>query len=504
MKRFFGISLFCFLFSCSQLFAQLDTTETARQLSYLHKYAEADALLSAFEKTHHNDINAVRLHAQILYWMKDYSAALNLCSFYLKNNPEWHYLKLDYSRMLFELQMWKKAKVALLEYQASGNSNIEAKNMLATIAYLQGKTKTSEKQFKAVLQDYPTNEWANNYLNKIRNAKAPDVKLSSGYSSDTQPMSALHAGIETGVYRSHWLAPKLIIQWQQADSGNNPATTYSTEISNKFFFSNLKTEIQISGGIVNPLATNSIKGIGSMELKNQFHKNFSLELSAARKNYQYTLSNFNTAILHSDYSIALAYYHEKKGSGKSAYTYQQFDDNNSVQQYYAWILSPALSLSKFEFYLGYNFNYSSSQNNRYNLTTTPLQAIVQFDETGKIPAAYSPYFTPQNQQIHSLLANVIFTTGKKTSIALNANYAVFAKAESPYLYFDNNENNQLIIVRDYYTQKYTPLELNASFKLKPTIKFGIELTYKYQKAFYFEQHSAFLSLTYRFIHGTGR
>lgn len=107
-----------FLFS-NNLLAQLDTTETARQLSYIHNYAEADALLTAFEKTHPNDINAVRLHAQILYWMKDYSAALNLCSSYLKNNPEWHFLKLDYARMLYELQQWKKAKVVLIEYQVA-------------------------------------------------------------------------------------------------------------------------------------------------------------------------------------------------------------------------------------------------------------------------------------------------------------------------------------------------------------------------------------------------
>ncbi|MBL0049911.1 MAG: hypothetical protein IPP32_17650 [Bacteroidetes bacterium] len=421
MARTLWITLISLFFFSNNLLAQLDTTETARQLSYIHKYAEADALLTAFEKTHPNDINAVRLHAQILYWMKDYSAALNLCSSYLKNNPEWHFLKLDYARMLYELQQWKKAKVVLIEYQVAGNSNIEAKNMLATIAYWQGKTKTSEKLFNAVLNYYPTNEWAKNYLNEIKNAKAPYAKLTSCYSSDTQPMSALHAGIETGVYRSHLLAPKFTMEWQKADSGNSSATGYSSEISNKFFFSGIKTEIQLSAGIVTPLATNSIHGIGTIEVKNQFHKNFSISLCVARKNYQYTLSNFSTAIMYTDYAATISFFKEKIGSGKTAYTFQQFDDNNSVQQYYAWLLSPALRLSKFEFYLGYNFNYSSSQYNRYNLTTTPLQAIVQFDESGKIPAAYSPYFTPQNQQIHSLLANVIFTTGKKTSIALNAN-----------------------------------------------------------------------------------
>lgn len=91
-----------------------------------------------------------------------------------------------------------------------------------------------------MLKDYPTNEWAKNYLNEIRNIKAPYAKLTSGYSSDTQPMSALHAGIETGVYRSHLLAPKLTMEWQKADSGNSSATGYSSEISNKFFFSGIK------------------------------------------------------------------------------------------------------------------------------------------------------------------------------------------------------------------------------------------------------------------------
>ncbi|WP_166690558.1 hypothetical protein [Fibrivirga algicola] len=42
----------------------------ARSIAYKKNFAEADRLLSRFTSTK-NEVNALRLHAQVLYWMKE-------------------------------------------------------------------------------------------------------------------------------------------------------------------------------------------------------------------------------------------------------------------------------------------------------------------------------------------------------------------------------------------------------------------------------------------------
>lgn len=504
MKSLISVLIACMFLYSGYLKAQNDSIESARKLSYEKKYEEALILLKSFEKNHPNEINSVRLHAQVLYWMKEYKAALELCETFLKANPNSDFLKLDYGRMLFNLQRWSKAKLILTNYLATDASNVEAQNMLATITFWQGKIANSKTQFNSVLQNYPSNEWALDYLSQLKLATAPYVKITGGYNSDTQPFSNSNGGLEAGIYKSNLLSPKINFLFQNYDSSGIKRNSYAAAISNKFFFSGIGTEINVSAGMVQPLGDTSVNWIGSFEVSKQLLKNLSLSVSAARKNYQYTLSNFHKAILHNDYSAALTYYKEKKWSAQTAYTELHFDDKNTIKQYYAWLLSPALQFSKFEFYLGYNFNFATSKNNRYNLTASPEESIVQYDSTGKIPVLYTPYFTPQNQVIHSAIAKLIIKPSVNFLVALHASYGFSAKADSPYLYFDNNENGQLIIVRDYFSQKYTPLELSGKLNYKISTRVSIEANYVYSKAFFFENNAFNLSLKYIFLNGKRR
>lgn len=504
MKSLISVLVSCLFLYSGFLEAQPNSIENARKLSYEKKYKEALNLLLDFEKNNPNDINALRLHAQILYWMKEYKQAFALCESYLQQNPTDNFLKLDYGRMLFDLQRWSKAEQVLNDYLEKNPNQVEALNMLATIAFWQGRISESKVQFNHVLSIYPGNEWASDYLKKVMLTSSPYLKISGAYNSDTQPFSNLGGGLEAGIYKSNLLSPKISLLYQNYDSSGMKRNSYATTLSNKIFFSDIGTDLNLGAGIVQPLGDTGLNWTASIEITKRLFKNMNFSVSAERKNYQYTLSNFHRAILHNDVSACLSYSKEKSWSAQTAYTTLIFDDNNSLQHYYAWLLSPALQFSKFEFYLGYNFNFASSQNNRYNLTASPEESIVQYDSTGKIPVLYTPYFTPQNQLIHSAIATFIFKPTSFFSLKLHASYGFHAQADSPYLYFDNDENGKLIIVRDYFLQKYTPLEFSGKLNYSISSKLMLEAYYIYSKAFFFESQSMNLSLKYIFLNGKGR
>ncbi len=488
------IFIFFSKLSIAQYTNPTDTLESARQLSYSKKYPEAIHLLKAFEIDHPKDINSVRLHAQILYWMKDYEKAFQLCEKTIKNNSNL-YIKLDYARMLFEQYQLKRADQILTDYLKSDKTNVEANNMMGTISYWNGNPGVAKSYFISVLKRYPKNDWALRYLNEINLHTAPYLKFISNYNDDTQPLQSINSGLESGWYTSNWLSPRVKFEINHFIDTLKEHNTYSLHLGNKFSLSGIKTELSISGGVYKNQNDDTFNWIGEAELNKKLFQYFSISLMAERKPYLYTLSSLQNTIMHNRYTAAIHYQKAGGWNGKIAYNIQEFPDHNTVQSLSSWLLTPPLKFFNLELSIGYANNFADSKINHFTSTKTISEIIAN---NNVIDGIYNPYFTPERLEIHSAIGKLAFVPSKSFSLFLNGSIGISAMADNPYLFLSNDENNQLIITKDYTRMKFYPFDFTAKILVKVSDRFNIESGYTYNKTLFYTNHNINLTLKYIF------
>jgi predicted Zn-dependent protease len=119
----------------SQNINPLDTIEYARSKAYEKDFIEADKLLTEYNRFH-KDVNALRLHAQVLYWMKNFDRSIEVYERTISKFPNIAVVKLDYGRMSFELGKQKKAQALLNDFITTDSFNVEANIMLSYYKYM--------------------------------------------------------------------------------------------------------------------------------------------------------------------------------------------------------------------------------------------------------------------------------------------------------------------------------------------------------------------------------
>lgn len=146
------LSILFFLFflmlkSQSQTNEVVDTIEVARTQANAKNLAEANRLLTLFT-ANKNDVNAFRLHAHVLYWMKDFRGSQDVFKKTLSIFPNEQVVKLDYGRVLYELGKLNQAKPLLDDYKLYDTDNPRVNILLAYINYRRGHIKTATKEFR--------------------------------------------------------------------------------------------------------------------------------------------------------------------------------------------------------------------------------------------------------------------------------------------------------------------------------------------------------------------
>ncbi len=478
----------------AQTIPPADTLESSRQLAYSKNYLPSIELLSAYELNHPDEINSVRLHAQILYWNQDYKKAFKLCESFLKRNPN-PYLKLDYARMLFEQANLNKAKEILNNYIKTDKSNIEANNMLGTISYWQGNPAHAKFYFKKVLDKYPQNEWALKVMQDLKANSSPFIKINTTYSDDTQPLTSTGLGLETGWHQSAWLNPRFNFQLLHFNDSLIKQDNYSFQVSNQFTLSKLKTELILAGGAFKNTSGNEFNWTGFATIHKKLFKNLILSASVERKPYLYTISGLKNTTMQNSYTGSLAFEKQESWSGMAFYNVQDFLDQNQVNTFGVWILTPPIHFSKFGFKFGYGNNFSDAKENRFTSTKSIAEIIA--DNT-PIEGIYNPYFTPTNQEIHSVIGNLSFKTSNSFLLTINGSYGVYAKTDNPYLYLDTNANAEIIINKGYSFKKFNPYDFTGILHYYIGNKLILSGSYSYSNTVYYNINKLEFSIKYMF------
>ena len=476
----------------AQKTAEKDTVETARKLSYEKKFKEAVYLLQQYEVKHPNEVNAVRLHAQILYWMREFDSALLLLNESL--NKEYNLnVQLDYGRMLFELNRLDASKKVMEDYLVKQKDDVEALNTLGTIEYWQGEPTKAIAYFDKVLKQYPNNDWALKYLKEIKEIKKPFIKLSGGYSNDTQPLSLSNLNVETGWYQSKYLAPKLILNGASFDANNTQRSFYSLQLENKFSLAASKLEIVIGGGLYKSPVVDTKGYTAIIEVKQKLSSNLVLTAHAKREPYFYTLSSLQKEVTYNQYGLALVFYKPNSWQGWVGYSNQQFMDQNNLPTYGAWFLFPSFNFDNFKLALGYSFAYSTADIDNFKVATPTSGA----GSNGNIAGVYDPYFTPKNQTENAALLSLLFKPKGIFSFSTNTRLGIYSFADRPYFYYNQGIGNQFTIKKDFSVEKFTPVEIIANTNFQLSNRSSLQISYIYMKTYFYNNNFAKLMLYFR-------
>lgn len=484
--------------SVGQSIEPADTVNYARSLAWNKQFNEADQLLTAYND-HHSNLEALQLQAQVLYWKKAYRRSTDLYEEAINRFPDSYSLKLDYGRMLFELNHLNRAKALLNEVIAHDSMQQEANKDLAYIDLWTGHMQSAGDKAKKILKKDAGNADALSILNQIKNYTTPYVLINMGSESDDQPRTGVRYDLETGAYRSWCLSPVLKAQMNSFTINDSNYRSLWVQVGNKISIGS-KTSFQLSAGIFQHLlSTGSSYFTGKAGITQKLGSFYSAEAAFEKKPYQYSIASIIKPVLEEDATLALNLNKNDKWLGRACYQRQHFNDTNNINTVYAWLLFPVVSTKAFKLKTGYAFSYANSDKNNYVAKSPGEASATALHST--LPGIYSPYFTQQNQLINALLAAMGISFSANAQFTTQISVGIYAQADNPFLTVERSRSNQTYINKSYATISYTPVEWVNTLQIKLSPAFAVQCTYNYSKLLFYTRNQGSIQLKYNFIHG---
>ncbi|HYJ37941.1 MAG TPA: hypothetical protein VEV87_04970, partial [Chitinophagaceae bacterium] len=282
----------------------IDTIALAKSCAYQKDFENADLLLTKYN-VDHVDIHALRLHAQVLYWMKAFGRSIEVYEKAIHIFPEPSALHVDYARVLFSLNKLPKAHRLLNAYRNHDSINVEAIIMTAYIELWNGKIGAAGKKAELVLKTYADNAEAKDIKSNISNWTVPYIKTGVEILSDDQPLKGNNFYAEAGVYRSWVFAPTIQAAIYRYSAEETRFRSSWMQLANSIQLGT-RNKIKLKGGLFQQ-NSNSTKFTGGAEVSHQITRNFLFQATLEKRPYQYTISSIKSAVMESVTGISLSY-----------------------------------------------------------------------------------------------------------------------------------------------------------------------------------------------------
>lgn len=477
----------------SQAQGNYDSLEKARIYLNEAKFQEAFLILDDLEEKNPGEENMIRLKGQAFYWSKDFEQTKVFFRKKITDYPDLQWIKLDYGRILYELNQFKESQEIVSLFLNDQPEHPEANQMMAAMNYWTGGNPgKSYNYLNKILVPYPENPAANDLKSTIRQATAPYITGKSEYSSDTQPLQFFRFTTSGSFYRNTFVQPGYSFDTRSYNTG---AGIFVGQIWNKSTFPTTGTSVMIRAGLANSSNWSSSALTYGIALSQKLAGSMTLSASLDKEAYLYTLASLDEQVLPLSYRLEIGRDQAESWTGKAMFQRAEFEDANWVQAVSIWALYPVFKISALRLDLGYAFNHSDSKEVRFEpnrpilnrQNSTPIGAI--------IPGAYTPYFTPINQQIHAALAKVQVQLSEKMTFKLSGNVGVKAQIDNPNTVYYGNPGNgntpikESDIFLELYPTSYTPIEIASELNFKLTSKANLVIQHAYQRTIFFENNT---------------
>ncbi len=488
-------SLFLLTVHISDAQSVQDTIERAKQLRDKGNLCKALKLLGPYHAVHPDDLNSAWIYAQISYWAGRYKKSQSLYEQAIHLHPGNLYIQLDYAKMLVDIGKYAKAQPYLQNYLNYDSTNVQAQLAMAKMSFWKGHYREAASRAEALIKVAPDDQASSNLLDEITLARSPWLGLNASYYTDNQPLQTISPVIESGISLHALSTLRFRIRTPVFYQNGTFTNALWLQAGNSMFIWKGRWRINADAGILKYPYKNTIAWTGSLGVEKTSFHHLVVAAKVERKPYFSTGSSVDTVINENYVAAAIGWDNMNSWNGKVSFNLDYFlADKNSIYSFTAWGLAPPIKASVFDFRLGYGFGYSTTDENRFEPVGKKADIIANYDSTIGIKGIYYPYFTPDDQAIHSALISIGVHPVKGFDIGISGNLGVYATAQIPYFYLDTNSFGSIVIKKGFSKERYFPFTVSAFAAIQLSKKISLRADYSYNSTYFYTSHYVGLQL----------
>ena len=473
-----------------------DRIGEARRLRDTARFAEAVELLEAHLAQQPDDVEAARLRAQTLYWLKDNEGARAAYADALARHPGHEGLRIDYAQMLAETGDLRDARDVLAPVVA-GDASGRAATLLGTILYWQGDFTGAKRQFEQALRRDPGLVDAVRQLREIRFVASPWIRVAPTLWHDDQPLDRAGVAVEGGWF----LTPLLSVTVRSEPMRTSTAsarTFWSNEVELSHVAPAAGLDTRLSLGVFRrPGSPQSLEWTGRGALGLRAGPGVTLRGRIARAPYLHTAASLETPTMAT--TAGGSVHLDAQGwLGEAAVERQFFPDENAVRSAYAWVLAPIVRRETAALQVGYAIAAANADEDRFALAS-PQQPVLPDDPRFDFSGVYRPYYTPARSLVHSALVGLSAGTARGPMLRAGGSYGFRAREDATAFQPSNGQVIAVVGRRDF-----TPWTARVSLEVPASPSFTFGVGGEAGRAAYYRWTSAWIGLIYRFVPSGGR
>lgn len=473
---------------------QAGAVAEARRLRDGGRFDEAVKALDAHLREYPDDLDAARLRAQTLYWLKDFAEADAAYASALARHPDHEGLRLDYALMLAETGRLHDS-AALLDRYRDGRGSAEASALLGTIHYWRGDLAGAKRLFAAALRRDPAHEQAARQLREIRAVSAPWLRIEPTRWHDDQPLDTAGVTVEGG-----WFFTPLTSM-----AVRSRPVRYSTGSAQTFWLNEIEfSSVAPLARLETRLVAGAFRGTGEgyewtghATLGVRAAGGVTLRGRVDRSPYTSTLASIDEPIMTT--TAAASLHVDRRGwLGEAATRRDAYPDENVVRSAYAWLLAPLAAGAQGRLQAGYAIAAADADDDRFALVH-PQQPYPPSDPRFDFSGVYRPYFTPARQLTHSAIAAVTAEGFGGPVFKAGASYGFRAREDATAFQASGEQVIAVVERRDY-----TPWTARASLEIPASRVVSFSIGGEAGRTAYYRWATAQLALTFRLLPAADR
>jgi hypothetical protein len=485
----------------AQSTAPTDTVAEARRLRDAGDYAAASALLGPYVASHPEDDGTARMAALMAYWAKDVTTARATYETAMARHANGIDLRVEFTRFLMDVGDTRRARAVITPVVETAPRFLpgtrQAVTLLGTLDYWAGDFTRARRHFVEALRLDSADATARRQLREIDAASASWVSASGSGWHDDQPLDRATVDVEGGWFASPVTPLGVRIASSRFSHDGASETVSRAEATFRTFLPAARLDVSATGGVLSRTFDESSDWTASASLGVRLPGNVVLEGSFERAPYLNTVGSLATAVTTRSIAGTVRWRARNGWMADATVRREAFDDDNSMMSAYAWLLAPVVRRSGGELQLGYSFAAQAAEHSRF----VPRPEDVNFppgNPPSTVRGIYTPYYTPRDLRVHSLLLATALRPTPRWSLTANGSYGVHVRDDAPVLVVIPNPPNASI-VRAYYPREFTPWNARAALEGAATDAVRLALTAEHGKGAYYSFSTVGVRLTYTFI-----
>ncbi len=482
----------------------------ARSALEAGRVAEAVELLAALTSELPEDAGLHWLYARALLAARDTEGALREYRTAAALSPADPWLRLELGRTSVASGAWQEIGSVLgpvARMSELPSAAAEAETILGLAAYWDGDLTGAQAHLTRALELDPSRAEAAASLIEVRGALAPVLTATTVVSDDDQPVGHLGQELSFRAPISGRVRGVIRVGGSRRRSGGVSDPTLDAQGG---------VEATLPGGRLRVGALAGVSGRGSgvgshptgagrvtMSIDPQTSVGVSLE----RWQYRWTLASLDTAVAVSTLGLRLDRRAAPRWAGEVAFTRDAFPDDNAVRSLSAWVLAPAIVRPGGGLRVGYAVSYQDSEQNTFTASTADTLSGPPGPRPGRPPGRppvgavetsglYTPYYTPENLQTHSLIVEARGGHSDQTSVRATLVYAAWARELAPTVEIDPEDDAPSVV---FGRRSFTPWDLRAQMTSPIGDRASLLLSLSHGRTAFYRSTRFEAVLTYRFL-----